>query len=1123
MGGREGDTVKRSGLAWMLGLLLLSSVSVATADEPKPPTRLSRDLAELASPPSAFAVAAEAVPDSFSAWRPAVTGDWVTIDATAVGDPQVLEAELIALGARNTAIAGRLVSARLPIAAIPSLEGVVPLRFARRARAMTNVGQVTSQGDHVIRADTARDLFGLDGTGVMVGVLSDSFDCQDGAADDVLTGDLSPVTVWQDEPGCLSGTDEGRALLQIVHDVAPGASLAFATAFTGQAGFANNIRALRDAGAKVILDDVIYYAEPMFQDGVIAQAVDEVTASGVVYFSSAGNGARRAYDDAFVAGAPLEAGTFGPDFLGGTPHVFSGTTNVFQQVTAPGGAGFILVLQWDSPFLSSGGTGTTNDLDIYVIQFGQVVLFATTNNIDSGDPVEVLDVGCPFGTCVGTIMIVNRAGSNPGRFKYVLHNTSSSSRFSPALNSGTIYGHANAQGAMAVGAANYKTPTTLESFSSAGTTPVLFDIDGNMLPSADPRQFKPWIVAPDGVDTSFFPGSGDTDSTGFPNFFGTSPAAPHAAAVAALMLQALPSLTPAELGEALRDTAQNMGPAGFDNKSGFGLIRADSALNALHVFDITAGEPIGSPNPIIPSGLVSVSVSADDSFGHTLTYAWTSTCTGGLPPGSFDDASLPATTWTAPFNGTGLSKTCALKVTVTDGHGFTRTGTHTATVLSVPRITSVSPGVAPVGATVVISGMSLANASAVTFSGPVTVAPTTVTATSITVVVPTGARTGVFSVTTPVDVGASPTIFKVAPKITDFTPPAGVVGGSDDLVDVTGTILRRGVRHAHRQGRCDDGPARPDHREHADVPAVQGPARRRHREDRHHDRRWHRPQRADPPRAAATPGDQVCARHRAGRHDPHDHRDQPGHGDGGKVQRSGPRGPDAADPDIAAGGDPARRADRPREPHELRRHRREHRDLQGRAEDFGLHTVAAGERGGGSDDPVHVTGTNLRAAAGTPIVKVGAMTVPPGLITESTPTFLRFKVPLGAVTAKIAITTVDGTALSGPTLPVQQPPRATKFAPATAPVGTTLTITGTNLHGARRGKVQRSGPRGPDAADPDIAAGGDPARRADRPREPHELRRHRREHRDLQGRAEDFGLHTVAAGERGGGAMTPST
>src|SRR4029434_565921 len=107
--------------------------------------------------------------------------------------------------------------------------------------------------------------------------------------------------------------------------------------------------------------------------------------------------------------------------------------------------------------------------------------FESTPTIGCGAPPSV--------QCTGFIMIVNFAGANPGRFKYVLFTAGGTPTVSPALNSGTIYGHANAQGAMAVGAVNYKTPTTLETFSSSGTTPILFDPAGN--PTLDPRQFKP--------------------------------------------------------------------------------------------------------------------------------------------------------------------------------------------------------------------------------------------------------------------------------------------------------------------------------------------------------------------------------------------------------------------------------------------------------------------------------------------------------------------------------------------------------------------------------------------------------------------------------------------------------
>jgi hypothetical protein len=111
---------------------------------------------------------------------------------------------------------------------------------------------------------------------------------------------------------------------------------------------------------------------------------------------------------------------------------------------------------------------------------------------------------------------------------------------------------------------------------------------------------------------------------------------------------------------------------------------------------------------------------------------------------------------------------------------------------------------------------------------------------------------------------------------------------------------------------------------------------------------------------------------------------------------------------------------------------------------------------GGSTTIIVASGTNLRAATGEPVVKVGAFVAPPGSIVSSTPTELQFRVPLGAVTGKVGVTTVDGTALSATSLTVIQPPRVAAFAPATGPVGMTVTISGTNLAGAT--SVTFSGP-----------------------------------------------------------------
>jgi hypothetical protein len=531
--------------------------------------------------------------------------DSVVVDAIADGDVNSLMLDLRRLGMTDAVAFGRTVSGHLPISSIPALAGLTALRFAQPAVAISNVGSVTSQGDQAMRSNVARSTFGVDGTGVKVGVLSDSFNCLGGAVADLATGDLSPVTVLQEEPGCASGTDEGRAMLQIVHDIAPGASLAFATAFAGQASFASNIIALKNQGTKVIVDDVIYFAEPMFQDGIIAQAVDSVVSEGVTYFSSAGNASRQSYQSVFRAGdffasAAIPSVVGAPGFLGGTAHNFDpgAGKDHFQSITLPPGTTLTVSLQWDSPYFSvSGAPGTQNNLDLYVLDSSAMVVLAgaTLNNI-GGDPIEL------FGTTNnGTsalnvnLMIVNRSGPNPSVLKYVYF----FSGLAPATNehhtqSSTIFGHANAGGAVAVGAAAYfnttqfgVSPPVLNSFSSRGGTSVMFDLAGNRLAVADPRAGKPEIVAPDGTDTTFF--GTDIDGNGFPNFFGTSAAAPHAAAVAALVRQLRPSSIPAEVYALLENSAIDMGVPGFDNDSGFGLIQADATL------------------AIVPDGLVNIS------------------------------------------------------------------------------------------------------------------------------------------------------------------------------------------------------------------------------------------------------------------------------------------------------------------------------------------------------------------------------------------------------------------------------------------------------------------------------------------------------------------------------------
>lgn len=523
-----------------------------------------------------------------------VIGNLVVVDAVALGNSEALLADLEALGLQKGAAYGRMVSGWLPIDAIDDVNALDSLNFIRPAYAITNVGLVDSQGDSAMNSDDARITWGVDGTGVTVGTLSDSYDCAPApitdATTDVTNGDLPAGIAVLDDTAC-PNSDEGRAMMQIIADVAPGANQAFRTAFNGMADFAQGIEELATvAGADVIVDDISYLGEPFFQDGIIAQAVDTVVGMGVAYFSSAGNAGPKSYESPFRS----SGGTVGDahDFDPGP-----GVDNL-QSVTIPEGATVKLTLQWDQPFFSvSGAPGCTNDLNFAITDdpFTTVLASSIIQNV-GGDPLEILTFTNPGPGTDFNILIeknVPAGGPDPGLIKYV--------DFGGVLwineyftGSSTSVGHANAAGAAAVGAAAYiltpefgTDPAVLQPFSSAGGTPILFATDGTRLPAAEYRP-TPLIVAPDSVNTTFFKAGYDPDSDGFPNFAGTSAAAPHAAAVAALLLEARTSLSPAQVYGLLEDTALDMDspdipgfPDGFDDDSGYGLIDANAALALL--------------------------------------------------------------------------------------------------------------------------------------------------------------------------------------------------------------------------------------------------------------------------------------------------------------------------------------------------------------------------------------------------------------------------------------------------------------------------------------------------------------------------------------------------------------
>jgi hypothetical protein len=456
------------------------------------------------------------------------------------------------------------IRALMPLAELETLAAEGAVRSIRPADTMMLNKTDTSEGDVTHRADLARSTEGVDGTGIAVGVLSDGVDS---LASLQSSGDLPTVTILAGQAG--SGS-EGTAMLEIVYDLAPGANLFFATAFGGQAGFAQNILDLAAAGCDVIVDDVFYFAEGVFQDDTIAQAVDQVTAAGVLYFSSAGNsgnlndGTSGVWEGDFAPASPPAAltGLDTHDFGGGA------SLNTITQDTP-----FLFTLQWSDPL---GGSG--NDYDLILLDAAGTTIFDVGANTQNGDdnPYEFIDSGA-FNDTGNTLAVVRVSGD--GRY---LHVNTHRGRLAVAT-AGQTSGHACAAGAFGVAATDWfntgpppPAPFTggpanpVEDFSSDGPRRVFYQADGTPITPGDftstggQLRFKPDITAADGVSTA---------TPGFAQFFGTSAAAPHAAAIAALVQQQA-NVTRAGLASLFAAGALDIEAVGPDRDSGFGIVDA---------------------------------------------------------------------------------------------------------------------------------------------------------------------------------------------------------------------------------------------------------------------------------------------------------------------------------------------------------------------------------------------------------------------------------------------------------------------------------------------------------------------------------------------------------------------
>lgn len=215
---------------------------------------------------------------------------------------------------------------------------------------------------------------------------------------------------------------------------------------------------------------------------------------------------------------------------------------------------------------AQGSAGVTTDLNLLVFRADNGAYISTrsltTNNLANNRPVELGSIASPSGQIQFVISRANIPVANqlPTVVRWSVRGNGAGG-IGPAeyftYNAVTTKGHATAKGGNGTAAYSVFRANLPESFTSPGPATIYFDDNANRLAVPEVRKV-PTVAAADAANTSSFGGdsTGDLDSN--PNFSGTSAAAPHAAAIAGLVLQSRGgprSVTPAAMTMLLQKTA----------------------------------------------------------------------------------------------------------------------------------------------------------------------------------------------------------------------------------------------------------------------------------------------------------------------------------------------------------------------------------------------------------------------------------------------------------------------------------------------------------------------------------------------------------------------------------------
>ncbi|MEO8503302.1 MAG: S8 family serine peptidase [Acidobacteriota bacterium] len=620
-------------------------------------------------------------------------------------------------------------NARVHLADLDALAALSAVRKIRQKIPAVTHKVNTSEGDKTHGADEARGFFGATGAGVKVCALSDGVDS---LASVQGTGDLPPVVDVL--PGQAGSGDEGTAMLEILHDLAPGADLGFATANTDEATFAQNILDLATAGCNIIVDDVIYFDESPFEDGPVAQSVNTVTTAGVLYFSSAGNEGN-ANDDTsgtwegdFLASAAADPGPLaGADLhdFGDGGNSISVTNSFFDPP----------LLIWAEHYDLANGSAST-DFDLYDMDGGLTTIldasFDTQDGVGGDDfPIEFIGGGA----LTGERLLIDR---------FAAGTTSSVPMFNLIVFRGTLddtlatngatRGHSAAAAAFSVAATPaaasfdgisadgpfpglFTAANESEDFTSDGPRRIILDTagaeltPGNRTSTGGVVRQKPDITAADGVSTA---------TPGFNPFYGTSAAAPHAAAIAALVKSAAPGITPAQVRTALIGSAIDIENAGVDRDTGAGIVMAHAAIL------IAGGTPqaylaLGTVTPTQTIGDGDSAIEPNEAFNLSIQL----TNAGGAAATAISAVLTTSTPGITIVNGASAYPDLAIAASATNSTPFSFADTAAACggAINFTLTVTLSGGTSPAVFSLSLKTGSPGASSIFSYAGPVVAIP----------------------------------------------------------------------------------------------------------------------------------------------------------------------------------------------------------------------------------------------------------------------------------------------------------------------------------------------------------------------------------------------------------------